>query len=112
MSVDVSVSEHGVRVRAGAVHWPRVQLDLAEIEAAHAVDWKPLQWNLVSGWGYRGSLRLFRKAAWVLRSGPALELDLTGERRFVVTVDDAEEAAAVLNGLLVRRSNTASEPGR
>lgn len=102
MSLDVAVSERGVRVRAGALHWPRVELDLAEIEGAHPVDFKPLQWGYASGWGYRGSLRLFGKAAWVLRAGPALELDLTGGRRFMVTVDDAAEAAAVLNGLLAR----------
>ena len=104
MSLDVAVSERGVRVRAGALHWPRVELDLAEIEGAHAVDFKPLQWGYASGWGYRGSLRWFGRAAWVLRAGPALELDLAGGRRFLVTVDDADEAAAVLNGLLARAS--------
>jgi hypothetical protein len=104
MSVDVAVSDQGVRVRAGALHWPHVQLDLDEIEGARAVDLKPMQEGMWSGWGYRGSLRWFRRAAWVLRSGPALELDLTGDRRFAVTVDDADEAAAVLNGLLARAS--------
>lgn len=102
MSLDVAVSDQGVRVRAGALHWPRVELPLVEIEAARAVDCKPLHWGYASGWGYRGSLRLLGKAAWVLRGGDALELDLTGDRRFLVTVDDADEAAAVLNGLLAR----------
>jgi hypothetical protein len=101
MSVDVAVNDNGVRVRAGAIRWPHVQLGLDEIEAARTVDLKPTR---SGGWGYRGSLRLFHRAAWVLRAGPALELDLTGGRRFTVTVDDADEAAAVLNGLLARAS--------
>ncbi len=110
MSVDVAVSDQGVRVRAGAVHWPHVQLDLDEIEGARAVDLKPMQEGMWSGWGYRGSLRWFRHAAWVLRSGPALELELSGDRRFAVTVDDADEAAAVLNGLLARASRATPRP--
>ncbi len=89
MSVDVAVSDQGVRVRADALHWPHVQLELDEIEAARAIDLR---------------LRLFRRAAGVLRAGPAIELDLTGGRRFAVTVDDTDEAAAVLNGLFARAS--------
>jgi hypothetical protein len=103
MSVAVAVGERGVHVRAGALRWPRMHFSLDEIEAARCVDWHPTKEGLVSGWGYRGSLRLMRRAGWVLRGGPALELDLTGDRRFVVTVDGADEAAAVLNGLLHRR---------
>lgn len=103
MSLDVAVGETGVRVRAGALRWPTVHFGLDEIEAARSVHWDPLRGGLVSGWGYRGSLRLMGRAGWVLRGGPALELDLTDGRRFVVTVDGAEEAAAVLNGLLARR---------
>ncbi len=41
----------------------------------------------MGGWGYRGSLRLFRRAALVTRGGDALLLELTGHRRFWVTVD-------------------------
>ncbi len=108
MSVDVAVREQGVLVRAGALHWPRVRLALGEIEGARAVECRPLAMGL--GWGYRGSLRLLRRAAWVLRSGPALELDLTGGRRFTVTVDDADEAAAVVNGLLARAKPAPDRP--
>jgi hypothetical protein len=108
ISVDVSISEQGIRVRAGAVHWPRVELGLDEIERARAVDFKPMANGVSSGWGYRGSLRLFRSAAWVLRAGPALELDLTGDRHFTVTVDDADEAAAIVNGLVARATGAAT----
>ncbi len=108
MTVAVAIGEQGVSVRAGALRWPRMRFPLDEVQAARSVDWHPTKGGLVSGWGYRGSLRLFRRAGWVLRSGPALELDLTGERRFVVTVDGADEAAAVVNGLLQRRAAPAS----
>lgn len=39
----------------------------------------------------------------VLRSGEAIEVQRTGGRRFVVTVDDAQTGAALL-GTLVARS--------
>lgn len=122
MSVTVTVSDAGVRVRAGALRWPGVTLPLAEIEAArHVEDFNPMRdgarlssaegargtrfLNLGGvGWGYRGSLRLFGAAAWVLGRGPALELDLVDGKRFIVTVDGAEQAAALVNGLLARQS--------
>jgi hypothetical protein len=46
--------------------------------------------NQTGGWGYRGSLRLLRRASLVTRRGAALELNLAGQRRFIVTVDDPE----------------------
>ena len=47
-----------------------------------------------AGWGYRGSLRLFGRAAVVVRRGERLELSLMGEQSFVVTVDGSATAAA------------------
>ena len=49
------------------------------------------------GWGYRGSLRLFKRAALVTRRGEALELTLTRKRRFIVTVDDPAVFVAALD---------------
>lgn len=104
MSVHVAVGEQGIRVRSGSLPWPSVRFELAEVEAAAPIDLDPMSSNgLWTGWGYRGSLLLFGKALWVVRKGPALELDLADGRRFTVTVDDAPEAAAVVNGLLARR---------
>lgn len=100
-SVRVRVDERGVEVRAGVVPWPRVRIPLADIEAARAQEIEPMAWG---GWGYRGSLRLAKQAAWVLRRGEGLVLDLTGDRRFAVTVDGAAEAASVVSGLLARRA--------
>jgi hypothetical protein len=59
-----------------------------------------MQWG---GWGYRGSLKLMKQAAVVLRAGPGLRLDMTGGRVFVVTIDDPGTAAALLNTEAGRR---------
>jgi hypothetical protein len=99
MSVVVTIDERGLGVRSGALGWPRIRLPLDLVEEAQPVEVRAMAFG---GWGYRGSLRLFKRAAWVLRSGEGLRLQLRGGQRFVVSVDDADEAAAVLNGLLAR----------
>ena len=100
-SVTVSVSDAGVRVRSGPLGWPSVQFGLDRVDAAEAIDVRPMA---LGGWGYRGSVRAFGRASWILRGGPGLELRLRGGGRFVVTVDHADEAAAVVNGLVARVS--------
>ena len=50
----------------------------------------------MGGFGYRGSLRMFRRAALITRPGEALVVELVGGRRFSVTVDDAASFAAAL----------------
>jgi hypothetical protein len=102
-SVSVSVTGDGVRVRSGRLGWPAVRLSLDQVTSASAIDVKPLT---LGGWGYRGSVRVFGWASWIVRGGEGLQLDLTRGKRFVVTVDQADEAAAVLNGLLARRAAT------
>jgi hypothetical protein len=96
--VHVTAGVQGVRV-SSPVGWPRVTLPLDQIEAARAIYLRPRDWG---GWGYRGSLRLAGRAAWVVRRGEALELRLTDSRAFAVTVDGATDAAAVVNALLAR----------
>jgi hypothetical protein len=91
-SVRVTVGADGVRTTA-APGWPTVTIPLDRIESADTIDVRPLRWG---GWGYRGSVRLFRRAAWVVRAGPGLRLQLRGGRVFVVTLDDAESAAAAV----------------
>jgi hypothetical protein len=51
---------------------------------------------LAGGWGYRGNLKLFHWAALVTRFGDALQVDLTGARRFCVSVDDPAAFVAAL----------------
>jgi hypothetical protein len=102
-TVYVTVGAAGVRATA-ALGWPGVTIPLAEITAGRAIDLRPRTWG---GWGYRGSLRLAGRAAWVLRRGEALELTLTGDRRFAVTVDDAATAAEVLATYVVAPTGSA-----
>jgi hypothetical protein len=99
-TVEVRVSDDGVRIRSGVFHRPVVRIRLADIERAQANDLRPTAWG---GWGYRGSVRLFGRGAWILRSGEGLELALRGGKAFAVTVDHADEGAAVLNGILAHR---------
>lgn len=65
----------------------------AEVEGAYA---RNLSFAEMGGWGYRGSLRLIRRAALVTRRGDALELELSRRRRFIVTVD---QPAVFVNAL-------------
>jgi hypothetical protein len=95
--VRVTVDERGLRARTGWLPWPSITVPLASIEAAAAIDVRPWRWG---GWGYRGSLRVFRRAAWVVRAGPGIEVTLTGGRRFAVTVDDADAGVAALRARL------------
>lgn len=50
----------------------------------------------MGGWGYRGSLKVFRRAALATRRGEALEVTLRGKRRFIVTVDDPGDFVSAL----------------
>ena len=76
---------------SGPLRWPTMALSLADVATIEAIDVTPLRYG---GWGYRGSLRLFRRSAVVLRRGPGLRLALNDGRVFVVTVDDPEVAVA------------------
>jgi hypothetical protein len=66
----------------------------SELEEAYARDFSFAQ---MGGWGYRGSLRLLRRAALVTRRGEALELMLVGKRRFIVTVNEPAEFVTALD---------------
>jgi len=82
-----------------SVGWPRYRYSISEIVEARAVTLEPLR--EFGGWGIRfgagGRLGI------VMRAGEALEVERRDGRVFVVTVDDATTAAALINGL-VRRS--------
>lgn len=96
-SIRVKVDRNGVRIAYGALRWPVQRVKLADILQANALHINPLAWG---GWGYRGSLRVMRRAAVVLRGGEGVRLELTGERTLVISVDDADRAAGLINDLL------------
>ena len=99
--IRVSVDRRGLGIRYGWLGWPHQRIAMERIVSAAAFDLVPMEHG---GWGYRGSLRLLGRAAVVIRGGMALRLDLVGGKRLSVTVDDAENAAQLINGFVSRRS--------
>ena len=95
----VTAGAQGLVLRWGLLGWPRQRIALERIASAHPVDIRPLQWG---GWGYRGSLRFFGKAAVVLRGGPGLRLDLRDDTQFALTLHHPETVAGLLNDLIAR----------
>ncbi|MDM7855971.1 DUF1648 domain-containing protein [Cellulomonas alba] len=93
----VSVDERGLTVRS-ALGWPRLVIPLDEVEQARVVHVRPVP--EFGGWGYR--LGRGGRTGIVLRTGPGVEVERTGGRTYVVTVDDAERAVALLNTLADR----------
>lgn len=96
LRVYVVINDHGMQVRLGG-GLPAKKIPLDRIKTVEAIDLEPSQW---AGWGYRvvpgGS-------AVVLRRGDAIQVNMTNDRRFAVTVDDAATGASVLNGLVARK---------
>jgi hypothetical protein len=98
--IQVRIDARELVIRYGYLGWPRQRISLARVSAARAFQLEPLDHG---GWGYRGNLRVFGRAAVVVRAGAALGLDLEGGKRLSITVDDAETAAHWINALVSRR---------
>jgi Protein of unknown function (DUF1648) len=98
--VHVRVDDRGLAIGFGPLAWPRIHVALADIRSAHRLDIDPMR---NGGWGYRGSLTMFGKAAAIVRGGDGLELALDGNRTLIVSTDDAATAAGLLNDLVKRR---------
>lgn len=97
LSFRVRVTARGLQVRS-LIGWPNTRIALADIAQVEVVDINPF--GEFGGWGWR--IGLDGRRGVVLRTGEGLQVtDLRG-KVFVVTVDGAAEAAAVLEGL--RRS--------
>jgi hypothetical protein len=88
-----SESGRGLEILYGPGGFVRQVFEPAEIEGAYA---RNLSFAEMGGWGYRGSLRLMRRAALVTRRGNALELELSRRRRFIVTVDEPDDFVSAL----------------
>ena len=92
----MDVTGREVRVHWGPWGFPKNRVRLDQIVGVEAVAIRPAH---AGGWGYRGSRRLFRSAAAMVRRGPAIKLHLEKGRAFIVTVDDAATGATVLQEL-------------
>jgi Protein of unknown function (DUF1648) len=97
--IRVRVDAAGLRVFYGFGSLISTHIDTRKIVQAEAIYVKPRAWG---GWGYRGSLRLFKRAAVVLRGGPGIRLQLSGGAQFAVTIDHPEDAVALLNAYASR----------
>ncbi len=93
----VSANDDGLRVRSIA-GWPRFHVPLSDVVEAEVVEVAPMR--EFGGWGLRGDLK--GRFGVILRKGPALEVCRGDGSRFLVTVDGAAEAAALLNALADR----------
>jgi hypothetical protein len=102
-SIRMTVDRHGVRIAFGPLRWPVQRVALGEIRQASVLDVQPMAWG---GWGYRGSLKVLKKAAVVLRGGEGVRLDLSGDRILVVTIDNARQAAGLINDLISARARS------
>ncbi|MEU1819064.1 hypothetical protein ABZ543_28335 [Streptomyces roseifaciens] len=103
--VRVTVDRHGLTVNVLGLPRPRVRIPLDRIEEAVHRDVDPLR--DLGGWGYRA---VPGRSGFALRSGDAVVARLTTGSEFVVTVDDAVTAAALLNAL-AERARTANGGG-
>ena len=67
--------------------WPRQHFAAEKIRSVTVEpDIRPQQWG---GWGYRGSLTLFRRAGLISRRGEGIVVHLTNGARLAITVDEA-----------------------
>ncbi len=98
----VRIDDEGLRV-ASYLGIPRFRIPLAAVSEARAVFVSPMA--DFGGWGVR--IAIDGRRGVVLRRGEALEVTQHGGRVFVVTVDDAQTASDVLNGLRVRAGEVA-----
>jgi hypothetical protein len=98
-AVRVVAGPRGVQVRLGVFGWPRQTVPLSEIADARSISLAPLEFG---GWGWR--VRPGRRAV-IIRGGPAIDLRLRDGKRFLITVDDAERAAGLVNDYLARTAS-------
>jgi len=98
-SARVVVDAEGLRVSSLFLTWSRVPL--ARVAEARTATVSPLR--EFGGYGWR--IGRDGRRGFITRAGEALLVERVGEPPVVVTVDEADEAAAVLN-TLVARTNT------
>ncbi|SDN39843.1 hypothetical protein [Geodermatophilus sp. DSM 45219] len=95
-SARVTVDATGLTAHPGLVRRPRLHVPLDRVASARRTDVRATE---MGGWGVR---MRGERTALLLRGGEALELDLGDGSRFLVTVDDAATAAALVNTLAER----------
>lgn len=102
-SFRVRITPEGFQVRA-LTGWPRTTIPIAEIESARAVGISPF--GEFGGWGWR--IAVDGRTGIVMRRGAAIEVSRRDRRPFIVTIDGAEEAAALLQAYVDRTRDAAA----
>lgn len=105
LAFHVRVDEEGLEVRS-VLGLPRFRVPIGQVARVSAVEVNPM--GEFGGWGIR---LIPGRFGVVLRAGQAIEVWRDGERRFVVTVDDAPTGAALLEAL-ADRARVGSLTGR
>ncbi|WP_347976027.1 DUF1648 domain-containing protein [Microbacterium sp. ProA8] len=100
LAFHVRVDDSGLHV-GSVLGIPRFHVPLADIESAARVEVNPM--GEFGGWGLR--LSTGRRFGVVLRAGEAIEVLRRSGKRFVVTVDDADTGAALLEALVSRAAS-------
>jgi Protein of unknown function (DUF1648) len=95
-SVRVQVTEEGVVLFYGPLRLPRKRIPIAKVERAWSEELFP---SNVGGWGIRG---LPGAVTVMLRGGECLVVGYVSGGRLAVSIDDAENGAALLNTLVAR----------
>jgi hypothetical protein len=94
----VTIGPSGVQLRSGLFKHLRLAVDLEHITAESITEIDRPR-TFTSGWySTAGRLRV------TTRTGPALRLSLADETELVISMDDPDEPAGVLNTLLDQRS--------
>jgi MFS family permease len=92
--VEAQVTNDGMRVRLGGIPvrtFPLDRISSARAMAADPAEYGGTGWKKVPG-----------QSALILRAGEAIAITFRDGSQFVVTVDDPERGAALLNGLIER----------
>jgi hypothetical protein len=95
-SIEVRVEDDAFVVAFGPFRRPRRVIPLSEIREVAAGQVDPMEWG---GWGYRW-IPWQNASAAVLRKGPGIMLKLEQDKKFAVTVDDAQAGALALGHAL------------
>ena len=99
MAADVTIDARGVRVRGlGFIPWITVPLD--RIAGASVTKVSPM--GEFGGWGLRVGFN--GDKGFVTANGPAIRINQGSDPDVLITIADAEAAAAVINTLVSRRA--------
>ena len=100
----VRINDDGLRVRSVA-GWPRWNIPASEVTGVRVVDVNPM--GDFGGWGLR--IAVDGRMGVVLRTGEALQVTRKAGRVFIVTIDDATIAAAVLTAAMNNTDSTSDQ---